>query len=70
MSLRDEERICPNCRRRIFGSGGHAVDCLETLVSLPVHPGYYDREPVHATRFVSVWDEVTYFNDGDEGDRG
>ena len=63
--------LCPACGRRIFSNGGHQHGCrLDGSRGLePQHPGFYDRDPLEAQQFVSVWDEVTYYTDDSEGDR-
>jgi hypothetical protein len=63
--------ICPACKRRIFANGGHQHGCsLDASSGLPPqHNGFSDREPLESQRFVSVWDQVTYYTDDREGDR-
>lgn len=63
--------ICPACNRRIFLNGGHQLGCrLDASSGLPPeYNGFADRDPFEAQQFVNVWDEVTYYTDGLEGDR-
>lgn len=62
-----DTQVCPECNRRVFDNGGHHVTCSKaqapSLVFCEPEPGLLDN------RFVSVWDEVTFFNDDREGDR-
>jgi hypothetical protein len=64
-------KTCPACQRKVFSNGGHQVGCsLDALGGLRKDfAGSVDREPLDEQRFVSVWDEVTYYTDGLEGDR-
>ena len=64
-------KVCPACRRRVFSNGGHQAGCrLDQSSGLrDEFSGFVDREPIDKQRFVSVWDEVTFYTDDSEGDR-
>lgn len=61
--------ICASCGRRVFATGWHMAGCSLDRPGLRDHPGWQDRNPLEEERFVSVWDEVTYITDDQEGDR-
>lgn len=62
--------ICPSCNRRVFSNGGHQNGCLlDSTIQFGEVPGFSDDSDDSDPRFVSVWDEVTYYTDDREGDR-